>query len=70
ETHFFDLAVLEHQNSVEEFLRAYPHLARPEQLDAQTLAFVLGYINPKAHELVWCRRQLLARGLAQCTLWA
>ncbi|MHB8576911.1 MAG: zinc dependent phospholipase C family protein [Dehalococcoidia bacterium] len=45
ETHFFDLDVLEHQDSVEDFLRTHGHLAAPERLDAQTVAFVCGYIT-------------------------
>ena len=42
-THFFDLDVLEHQDSVEEFFRTHPELASPDRLDAQTIAFVCGY---------------------------
>ncbi|HEY7295035.1 MAG TPA: zinc dependent phospholipase C family protein [Dehalococcoidia bacterium] len=45
ETHFFDLESLEHQDSVEEFLKTYANLANADRLDAQTAAFVAGYIT-------------------------
>lgn len=45
ETHFFDLDVLEHQDSVDDFLRTHAHLALADSLDDQTAAFVSGYIT-------------------------
>lgn len=45
ETHFFDLGTLEHQDSVAEFLKTHRHLADPDKLDPQTVAFVCGYIT-------------------------
>lgn len=45
ETHFFDLERLDHQDSAEAFLKTHAHLAAPEQLDAQTIAFVSGYLT-------------------------
>src|SRR5436309_10167309 len=45
DTHFFDLETLEHQDSVEEFFRTYPHLIAPERLAEQTAAFVAGYVT-------------------------
>jgi hypothetical protein len=45
DTHYFDLDTLEHQDSVEAFLGAQGHLADPDRLDAQTVAFVGGYIS-------------------------
>jgi hypothetical protein len=34
-----------HQDSVEGFFAAYPHLAQPERLSPATLAFVAGYVS-------------------------
>src|SRR5579883_1060892 len=45
QTHYFDLSVFEHQDSAEEFLRRQAHLAAPERLDEQTIAFVCGYLT-------------------------
>ncbi len=45
DTHFFDLDRLEHQDSAEAFLRTHGHLAEPDKLDAQTVAFVCGYLT-------------------------
>jgi hypothetical protein len=45
DTHFFDLDRLEHQDSAQEFLKTCGHLAAPEKLDAQTVAFVCGYLT-------------------------
>ena len=44
-THFFDLAVEEHQDSVAELFAQHPHLAKPEQLSPETVAFVAGYVT-------------------------
>lgn len=45
DTHFFDLETLEHQDSVEEFFRTHRQLADADQLDAQTAAFISGYVT-------------------------
>ncbi len=45
DTHFFDLDSLAHQDSVEEFFKSNAHLADADRLDAQTAAFVAGYIT-------------------------
>ena len=45
DTHYFDLSNLEHQNSVEEFLKEQAHLADAGRLDDETAAFVGGYIT-------------------------
>lgn len=45
DTHFFDLDRIEHQDSVDAFLRSCVHLADAGRLDAQTRAFVAGYIT-------------------------
>ena len=45
ETHFFDLGVFEHQDSVAGFLDARPGLADPARLNAETRAFVAGYLT-------------------------
>jgi hypothetical protein len=44
-THFFDLNVYEHQDSVAELFRQHPALARPEALSEETVAFLAGYIS-------------------------
>jgi hypothetical protein len=44
-THFFDLNVYEHQDSVAELFRLHPELAKPEHLSSQTVAFLSGYIT-------------------------
>ena len=44
-THFFDLTVFEHQDSVAAFLTAQSHLADPARLNAETRAFVAGYLT-------------------------
>src|SRR5436309_7338197 len=45
DTHYFDLETMEHQDSVEAFLNAQGHLADPDRLNEQTVAFVSGYIS-------------------------
>lgn len=45
QTHFFDLNVFDHQDSVAELFRQHPELAKPEQLPGETAAFIAGYIT-------------------------
>jgi hypothetical protein len=45
ETHFYRLDVYEHQDSVGELFRRHPELARPEDLSAETVSFIAGYIT-------------------------
>ncbi|MGI8551661.1 MAG: hypothetical protein ACR2PL_12880 [Dehalococcoidia bacterium] len=45
ETHYFDLNVFEHQDSVANFFTAHPELRFPEHLSQATVAFVGGYIT-------------------------
>ncbi len=44
-THFFDLAGPDHQDSVGGFLGQHGRLLQPENLNAETRAFVAGYIS-------------------------
>jgi hypothetical protein len=44
-THFFDLNVFEHQDSVAELFRQHPHLKKPEALSPETVAFMAGYLT-------------------------
>ncbi|MGE3074185.1 MAG: zinc dependent phospholipase C family protein [Dehalococcoidia bacterium] len=44
-THFFDLNEHNHQDSVAAFLKAYGHLAAPENLNAETRAWASGYVT-------------------------
>jgi hypothetical protein len=44
-THFFDLDVYEHQDSVAALFDQHPELATPEQLSPETVAFVAGYVT-------------------------
>jgi hypothetical protein len=44
-THFFDLNVYDHQDSVTELFRQHPELAEPEHLSPETVAFIAGYIT-------------------------
>ncbi len=44
-THFFDLNVYEHQDSVATLFAEHPELAKPEQLSLETVAFMAGYIT-------------------------
>jgi hypothetical protein len=45
ETHFFDLNVYEHQDSVAELFRRHPALARTDSLSPETAAFIAGYVS-------------------------
>jgi len=45
ETHFYDLDVHDHQDSVHAFLDTYRHLVDPAALNLETRAFVAGYIS-------------------------
>lgn len=45
DTHFYDLDNFDHQDSVEAFLATYRHLVDPAALNAETRAFVAGYIS-------------------------
>ncbi len=44
-THFFDLSVFDHQDSVAGFFEAQAHLIDPARLNAETRAFVAGYLT-------------------------
>ncbi len=44
-THFFDLGSEEHQDCVENFLTAHPHLRDPSTLAPATLQWTCGYIS-------------------------
>ena len=44
-THFFDLSVFEHQDSVAGFFEAHGRLADPARLNEETRAFVAGYLT-------------------------
>ncbi len=44
-THFFDLSVFDHQDSVAGFFGAQSHLADPARLNPETRAFVAGYVT-------------------------
>ena len=44
-THFFDLSVFEHQDSVAGFFEAHRPLADPARLNEETRAFVAGYLT-------------------------
>ncbi len=44
-THFFDLSVFDHQDSVGGFFEAQGHLADPSRLNEETRAFVAGYLT-------------------------
>lgn len=44
-THFFDLSVHDHQDSVAAFLETYGQLADPAHLNEPTTAFVAGYVS-------------------------
>jgi hypothetical protein len=45
DTHFFDLNVYEHQDSVAELFRRQPALVRSDALSSETAAFMAGYIS-------------------------
>lgn len=53
ETHFFDLAVTDHQDSVAGLFAAHPRLAKPEELNPETVAWVAGYIGHLALDEEW-----------------
>lgn len=44
-THFFDLSIYEHQDSVANFFGQHPELAAPEKLGPETVAFVAGFVT-------------------------
>lgn len=44
-THFFDLNVEDHQDSVGAFFRAHRQLVKPEDLNVETRSFVAGYVS-------------------------
>ena len=44
-THFFDLNVYDHQDSVAQLFSEHPELAKPEQLSPETVAFMAGYVT-------------------------
>lgn len=52
-THFFDLNILEHQDSVAAFFAAHPELSDAGRLDPATVAFISGYISHLALDETW-----------------
>lgn len=52
-THFFDLRRFEEQSGVDNLFRTYPELARPEGLNAATVAFLAGYITHLVLDEQW-----------------
>lgn len=52
-THFFDLQTFEEQDGVAGFFATYPHLAQPEKLNPDTVAFVVGYITHLVMDETW-----------------
>ncbi|MFN8559501.1 MAG: hypothetical protein U0531_19905 [Dehalococcoidia bacterium] len=52
-THYFDLGVTEHQDSVAAFFADNPHLTDSDALNADTAAFVAGYIGHLALDEMW-----------------
>lgn len=44
-THFFDLNVYDHQDSVRALFAEHPELADPDSLPPETVAFVAGYVT-------------------------
>ena len=52
-THFFDLNVTEHQDSIAGLFAAHPHLAEADRLNPETAAFVAGYIGHLALDETW-----------------
>lgn len=44
-THFFDLNTADHQDSVAGFFKTYDRFVQPERLNAETRAFVAGYVS-------------------------
>jgi hypothetical protein len=55
-THFFDLSVYDHQDSVGAFLSAHDHLVDPGRLNADTRGFVAGYISHLVMDEVYITR--------------
>ena len=55
-THFFDLSVDDHQDSVGEFLAAHDHLVDPTSLNPETRGFVAGYISHLIMDEVYITR--------------
>ncbi len=56
QTHFFDLSVTEHQDSVAAMFAAYPHLVTADKLNGETAAFVAGYIGHLTLDETWITR--------------
>jgi hypothetical protein len=52
-THFYDLHVMEHQDSVEAMFTANPHLREAGALNDETVAFVAGYIGHLVLDQTW-----------------
>jgi hypothetical protein len=52
-THFFDLGVTEHQDSVEAMFTEHPHLRDAARLTPETVAFVSGFIGHLALDETW-----------------
>lgn len=53
ETHFFDLAVMDHQDSVATLFAAHPRLADAATLSPESAAFVVGYIGHLTLDETW-----------------
>jgi hypothetical protein len=52
-THFFDLGVTEHQDSVALMFAAHPQLTEADKLTLESAAFVAGYIGHLALDETW-----------------
>ena len=52
-THFFNLHVMEHQDSIAAMFEAHPQLADAERLNPETAAFVAGYMGHLALDETW-----------------
>jgi hypothetical protein len=53
QTHFFRLDELEHQDSIAAMFAAHPYLADASRLNAETAAWVAGYIGHLALDEMW-----------------
>jgi hypothetical protein len=53
ETHFFDLSVIEHQDSVAAMFEANPRLSDADRVGDETAAFVAGYIGHLTLDQMW-----------------
>lgn len=53
QTHFFDLNIIDHQDSVAAMFEAHPDLAKVEAVSAETAAWVAGYIGHLTLDEEW-----------------